>query len=139
MKDDYLILRDKDGKLITRAKRSRNRLYKVLIDIVDSKCLQTTITSSDSARWHACLGHVGMDSMSRMIKNSLVIGIPNVTVEKDTCSSCLLGKQARHSFPQATTYHANNILDLIHGDLCGPLNPSTDSKKNIFFLIDDHS
>ena len=26
MKDDYLTLRDKDGKLITRAKRSKNRL-----------------------------------------------------------------------------------------------------------------
>lgn len=40
MKEDYLILRDKDGRLITRAKRSNNRLYKVLIDIVDEKFLQ---------------------------------------------------------------------------------------------------
>lgn len=61
-------------------------------------------------------------------------------IEKDTCSSCFLGKQGRHSFPQATTYRADKILDLIYGDLCGPITPATPSKKRyIFVLIDDHS
>lgn len=135
MKDDYLTLRDKDGKLITRAKRSKNRLYKVLINIVEQKCLQTAAVMSDSAKWHARHGHVGRDSMSRMIKECLVTGIPTILVEKDTCSSCLLGKQARHSFPQATTYRADRILELIHGDLCGPITPSTPSKKNTYLYL----
>ena len=139
MKDDYLILRDKDGRLITRANRSRNRLYKVLINIVDPICLQAT-TLSDSTRWHARLGHIGRDSMAKMIKNDLVTGIPKIEVERETCSSCLLGKQARHSFPQATTYRAERVLDLVHGDLCGPISPLTPSKRRyIFVLIDDCS
>lgn len=40
MKNDYLTLRDKEGRLITRAQRSKNRLYKVVIDMVDTQCLQ---------------------------------------------------------------------------------------------------
>ena len=59
---------------------------------------------------------------------------------QDKSSSCLLDKQARHSFPQATTYHADNLLDLIHGDFCGPITlPTPKKKRYIFVLIDDHS
>lgn len=140
MKDDYLTLRDKEGKLITRAKRSRNRLYKVTIDFADTLCLQASTTLRNSAKWHARLGHIVKESMSRMIKKDMVDGIPNLTVEKDTCSSCILGKQARLSFPQATTFRVEQVLDLIHGDLCGPITPHTPSgKRYIFVLIDDHS
>ena len=139
MRDDYLTLKDKDGKLLAKAKRSRNRLYKVLIDIIDPVCLQAA-TLSDSAKWHSRLGQIGRYSMKKMIKNELVIGIPDIEIGKDTCSSCMLGKQARQSFPQATTYRAEKILELIHGDLCGPITPQTpSSKRYIFVLIDDCS
>lgn len=139
MKDDYLTLSDKNGKLITRAKRSKNRLYKVLINIVDPICLQAT-TLSDSAKWHARLGHIDRESMKKMIKKELVIGIPNIEVEKDTCSSCILRKQVRYSFPQAASYRAERALDLIHGDICGPITPPKPScKRYIFVLIDDCS
>lgn len=51
MKGEYLTLRDQNGNLIAKAKRSRNRLYKVAIDVISEKCLQLQ-TSSESARWH---------------------------------------------------------------------------------------
>ncbi|XP_024016104.1 uncharacterized protein LOC112089267 [Eutrema salsugineum] len=46
----------------------------------------------------------------------------------------------RQVFPQATAYRAAKLLDLIHGDLCGPITPPT-AERNIyiFVLIDDHS
>ena len=139
MRDEHLTLRDKDGKLITKAKRSPNRLYKVIIDVITERCLQLSV-SSESARWHARLGHIGRESMRSMISKELVLGIPKIEIEKDTCSSCLLGKQARHPFPQATSFRSTRALELIHGDLCGPITPITPSKKRyIFVLIDDYS
>lgn len=139
MREDYLTLHDKNGSLIVRAKRSPNRLYKVLMKIVDTKCLQI-LTQNNSTKWHARLGHIGGDSMKAMVNKELVIGIPKFSVEKETCSSCLLGKQARRSFPQSTTYRAEKVLELVHGDLCGPITPPTAAKnKYIFVLIDDHS
>ena len=107
--------------------------------MVSERCLQLQ-TTSESARWHARLGHIGKESMRTMISKELVVGMPKISVDKDTCSSCLRGKQARHSFPQATTFRAKRTLELIHGDLCGPITPVTPSKKRyIFVLIDDHS
>lgn len=98
IREDYLTLHDKDGNLITKANRSKNRLYKVLMEIVDSRCLQLR-TLSDSEKWHARLGHIGSDSMRTMVNKELVVGIPNITVVKETCEACLLGKQARQVFP----------------------------------------
>ena len=139
MKEDYLMLHDKDVKLITKAKRSRNRLYKVLMDITKTRCLNVTV-ESESARWHARLGHIGTDTMKTMIRRELVIGIPHINIEKETCGSCLLGKQARHVFRKATQYRAQGVLELIHGDLCGPITlPTAANNRYIFVLIDDHS
>ena len=82
MRGDYLTLHDKDGKLITKAKRSMNRLYKVLMEGAKPKCLQTQVLS-EGDRWHARLGHIGKDSMKSMMKKELVTGIPNVDVGRE--------------------------------------------------------
>lgn len=75
-----------------------------------------------------------------MIQKEIVVGIPSVEVKKHVCSSFLLGKQAQKMFPKATSYRAEKALELLHGDLCGPITPSTSSgNKYIFVLIDDYT
>lgn len=139
MKEGYLTLHDKEERLIVKAKRSINRLYKVPMDIVDDYCLQVT-TQSESSTWHARLGHIGARSMKEMIKDQLVLGLLKLPVDKETCTSCLLGKQARRPFPSSSTYRAENALELIHRDLCGPITPPTaGNNRYIFVLIDDYS
>lgn len=81
-----------------------------------------------------------METMKSMIQREHVIGVPNIDIKKKICGSFLLGKQARQSFPKETPYRASEILELIHGDLCGPITPTTSAgNKYIFVLIDDHS
>lgn len=139
MKEDYLTLHDKDGNLITRARRSRNRLYKVIMDIVDEKCLKLDV-QSESTRWHTRLGHIGVETMKLMVKQELVLSIPNINIEKELCELCLLGKHARQPFPKSTSFHAEEPLEVIHGDLYGPITPATPAKNRyIFVLIDDHT
>jgi len=105
MKDDLLIMHDKDGKLLVKANRSKNQLYKVLMEIEPPKCLQAMVLSN-SAKWHSLLGHIGVETLKTMVKKDLVIGMPQMEVEKETCASCLLGKQVSKSFPQASSYRA---------------------------------
>lgn len=139
MKDEYLIMYDREGKLIAKAARSKNRLYKVRMKIKETMSLLTTETSSP-LRWHSRLGHINLETMRSMVQRGLVVGVPQINIEKNVCGSCLLGKQARQSFPQATTYRAEKLLELIHGDLCGPITPTTSAgNRYIFVLIDDHS
>ena len=94
MKEDYVYLYDRDDQLLVKAKRARNRLYKVVMEVESMRCLQL-IHLKDSSKWHARLGHVGLDHLNLMIKKGLVVGMPRFEVEKETCASCLRSKQVR--------------------------------------------
>lgn len=75
-----------------------------------------------------------------MSKNEMVEGFPCITPPKENCSGYLMAKQARKSFPAQTWYRATRTLELIHGDLCGPMTPATPSGKKYFLLlVDDYS
>ncbi|GJT67788.1 disulfide-isomerase-like protein [Tanacetum coccineum] len=48
------------------------------------------------------------------------------------------GKHSRTPFPNQAKFRSKNPLDLVYGDLCGPISPATHSgKKLIFLLVDD--
>ena len=126
------MMRDRDGNLIAKAVRSKNRLYKVRMGLKETMCYLST-TTSESSRWHARLGHINMETMKSMIQRELVAGAPHIEIEKKICGSCLLGKQARQTFPRATSYRATKVLELIHGDLCGPITPTTRAGNKYIF------
>ena len=139
LRGDHLTMHDQKGKLLVRANRSKNRLYKVRMGIREAAQLYLS-EINESNRWHARLGHINAATMKTMIQKELVNGVPNVNITKEICSSCLLAKQARLVFPQATSYRANRVLELLHSDLCGPITPSTlAGNRYIFVIIDDHS
>ncbi|XP_010463274.1 PREDICTED: uncharacterized protein LOC104743944 [Camelina sativa] len=94
MRGDNLTMHDQDGRLLVKAIRSKNQLYKVNMGIRDTTCLYSA-TTSDSSRWHAWLGHINHENMRSMVQRELVMGIPLTNFEKKFCGSCLLGKQAR--------------------------------------------
>lgn len=141
MRGEQLTMHDQKGKLLVTANSSRNRLYKLRMGLrlKDSSYLNLAATN-ESRKWHAQFGHINLETIKSMIQKELVIGLPNVTFGKEVCGSCLMGKQIRHVFPQATSYRATKRIELVHGDLCGPITPSTKAgSKYIFVLIDDHS
>ncbi|KAG7552453.1 Integrase catalytic core [Arabidopsis thaliana x Arabidopsis arenosa] len=76
MKENYLMLYDKDGQLLVKAIRAKNRLYKVIMEAENQKCLQIMKTG-DSTTWHARLGHVNFENMKNMIKKELVLAAHN--------------------------------------------------------------
>ncbi|CAL2268329.1 unnamed protein product [Prunus armeniaca] len=88
--------------------------------------------------WHRRLGHVNMDSLQLMQKQDMVIGLPEITSKKGVCEGCVLGKQCREAFPKETTTKASTPLELIHSDVCGPMQTTTKA-GNCYFLtfIDD--
>lgn len=59
---------------------------------------------------------------------------------RELCTGCLMSKQARKHVPTRANFSASKVLELVHGDLCGPITPETASgKKYIFLLVDDFS
>lgn len=58
----------------------------------------------------------------------------------EVCSGSLVSKQTRKPFPSQAKFQATRVLELVHGDLCGPITPATKSGNQYFFLlVDDFS
>jgi len=90
--------------------------------------------------WHARYGHLNFRSLRDLGVREMVEGIPTISRIEQVCDGCALGKQHRTPFPQVSAYRASGGLDLVHGDLCGPITPPTPGGKLYFLLIvDDHS
>nr|GEY40002.1 UBN2 domain-containing protein [Tanacetum cinerariifolium] len=48
-------------------------------------------------------------------------GLPFIKDQKKVCEGCVLGKQAKKSFPVGNSRRATEVLKLVHADLCGPM------------------
>ena len=56
--------------------------------------------SSKDWLWHRRLGHVGMRNLDKLIKGDHILGVKDVTFDKDRlCSACQAGKQVGGSHP----------------------------------------
>jgi hypothetical protein len=66
--------------------------------------------------------------------------MPLLTQVEQVCEACLAGKHRRAPFPERTLWRSSEVLELLHGDLCGPISPPTPSANQYFLLlVDDHS
>ena len=118
-------------------KRSRNRLYLLDLKVEQLVCLVAWHTE-EPWLWHAQFGHLSFDALSRLEK--MVQGLPHIKHVGELCDSCLARKQRRLPFPKAAKYHAKDALELVHGDLCGPITPATNGGRRYFLLLmDDYS
>nr|GEX40518.1 hypothetical protein [Tanacetum cinerariifolium] len=69
-----------------------------------------------------------------------VSGLPSIEIPKQICEACMKGKQARAPFPNHASFRAKKRLELVHGDLCGPITPPTPAGNRYFMLlVDDFS
>nr|GEW45238.1 retrovirus-related Pol polyprotein from transposon TNT 1-94 [Tanacetum cinerariifolium] len=139
MEDDELRLYDMDNKIFMNVTRQINRLYKTNLRIGTPVCLLANL-KEDTWLWHARLGHLNFESLKSMAQRDLVQGIPAIKHTTQVCDVCLIEKHSRASFPKKAKARSTSPLDLVYGDLCGPITPPTPSgKKYIFLLVDDYS
>ena len=67
----------------------------------------------------------------------MVRGLPNISFSDCVCRNCIGGKHSRSKFPSSSTYRATRRLELIHGDICGLIQPSTIRGRRYYFLLVD--
>jgi hypothetical protein len=51
------------------------------------------------------------------------------------CEACQAGKQRRTSLPVKAEYRTERRLELVHGDLCGPISPVTPRDSKYFLML----
>ncbi|KAL8160069.1 LOW QUALITY PROTEIN: hypothetical protein V2J09_001606 [Rumex salicifolius] len=120
-----------------------NRMYVLLIESFsekeEEKCLHTDV-SNKAELWHNRYGHLSFKGLHTLQEKEMVVGLPAFGQEKGVCESCLKGKQHRLPFPKHSSWRADNKLQLVHSDLCGPISPPSNSgKRYLIRFIDDFS
>jgi transposase InsO family protein len=130
---------DQHRQLLAKAPRMGNRLYSVALQKAVPVCLLAK--AGDVAwLWHARYGHLHFRALYELGAKEMVDGMPSISRVEQVCEGCVIGKQHRTPFPRASPYRAQRGLELVHGDLCGPITPATLGGNKYFLLIvDDHS
>lgn len=104
----------------------------------ESACV--TSTAACLHRWHRRLCYRDPAAIKRLVTEELASGIrmmpcPDVI----TCVHCIKGKLTQTKFPKEGQREAEP-LRLIHSDLCGPMQTTTQQGNRYFLtLIDDYS
>ena len=87
-------------------------------------------STNDAYLWHLHLSHINPNRIQRLIKDGLLEpmdfdGFP-------VCESCLEGKMIKQPF-NAKGRRAQELLELVHMDVCGPM--STQTKGGYEYFI----
>ena len=97
----------------------------------------TTVTHDVLTNWHNCLGHASLKLVKEAIKLTSSIKVPN-TIKQIHCEICEAGKSTRKPFNTLQT-KSNVQLEIIHSNVMGPFEESTEGYKYIIMFIDDFS
>ena len=90
--------------------------------------------------WHYRLGHLNTSYIQRLVKDEMVLGMTCKDNEFNKCEPCILGKMKRASIPKKSDSHSTQPLELIHSDVCGPLEiPSHGGSRYFVTFTDDFS
>ena len=92
--------------------------------------------NNDSATylWHRCLGHIGVKRMKKLHADGILESLDYESL--DACEPCLMGKMTKTPF-SGTMERATDLLEVIHTDVCGPMNIEARSRYHYFLTFTD--
>lgn len=129
--------------LIAHTKMSANRMF-ILFNkssnhsINAEECLH--ISSDLTYLWHQRYGHLSYKGLKTLQTKKMVHGLPQLENSNIVCADCFTGKQNRNVIPKKSKWRASKVLELVHTDICGPVEPISNSgKRYLLCFIDDYS
>ena len=97
------------------------------------------ITESNETLWHQRFGHLSETNLQKLAKEEFVNGFNyNVSNNVGFCESCVSGKIHWTQFPTSGRRRGDDLLSLVHSDVCGKMNvKSLSGAEYILTFIDD--
>ena len=113
--------------------------------LLDLDCNDTHIHNIDAKRckvdndsatylWHYRLGHIGVKRMKKLHSDGLLQSVDYESL--GTCEPCLMGKMTKTPF-SGTMEQATDLLEIIHTDVCGPMNIEAHGRYHYFLIFTD--
>ena len=117
------------------------QLWKAVGYSSQSKANLSVGPSESIVTWHKRLAHLGKPGLEMMAKTCRFERADVTDFDYlEKCKGCLQGKQHRKPFKVRTSPRAQNKLELVHSDLCGPMQvPSHGGARYYVEFIDDYS
>ncbi|WVZ85487.1 LOW QUALITY PROTEIN: hypothetical protein U9M48_032409 [Paspalum notatum var. saurae] len=146
MGNGYKVIFD-DGKCMISSKSDSdyfeahiapNKLFPLKMSQLSYSMVSST--PNNSWLWHMRFGHLSFHDLQLLNKKNMVIGLPSIEIDGNIYESCVHGKQHRVSFPVGKSWRAHKPLQLVHADICGPMQtPSLNGSFYFLLFVDDFS
>jgi hypothetical protein len=94
----HLCIFDQMKQLLARVQRTRNRLYKLVLNLAAPACLIAHLDNV-SWLWHARYGHLHFRVLCNLSRKKMVNGMPVLDHVDEYYDGCALGKQHWTAFP----------------------------------------
>ncbi|GAU25732.1 hypothetical protein TSUD_216620 [Trifolium subterraneum] len=131
-KNDMCKVYHDDKGLLFSTEMTNNRMYIVTAQVISTMCLMTNKQES-ALLWHNRYAHLSFKGLNTLSKKQMVKDLPVFEEMDESCVDCLSGKQHRDLIPKQSNWRASEKLELIHSDICGPIN--TQSNGGIRYFI----
>jgi hypothetical protein len=124
IKDRVMRIWDRHHRLLAKVTRGTNGLYVLNVQVAQPLCLAAH-WDDEAWQWHKRFMYLHFEALKRLSAKGMVRGLPRLDHVELFCDVCVLTKQMRLPFPQQSSFQAKEQLELMHGDLCGPVTPAT--------------
>lgn len=125
----------KTGNIVMTVKKNECNVYPAEFSKYDQA--HVVSVENQSLLWHRRLGHLGFQGIQFLQQRNLVLGLPKMQ-KFEKCEACIHGKLARFPFPTGRSWRAKQKWQLIHADVCGPMqNESHGGKRYFLLFVDD--
>jgi len=140
IENDTLKMYNPEKKLIVQSNLTKNRTFKASIVIKEEMCYKASVKDDESELWHKRYGHLNYISLCLLKSKNMVIGELNVKIPEKSCSIYLVGKHSRSAFKSDLKMRAKHVLNVVHYDICGPIEFPTYSGNRYFItFVDEYS
>ena len=139
--NDSCMIYEKGGskQVIANIKMVKNRSFPLTLNYSRNVALKMNVVD-ESWIWHKRMGHLNFQILKYLKEKGMVYGLPNIQEVNQVCEGCALGKQHREAFPKDKAWRAKAPLELVHTDVCGPMDTTTHGGNKYFLtFIDDFS
>lgn len=104
-----------------------------------TKCF-SSLTTDQATLWHRRYRHLSWNRLKVLQQKKMVEGLPQFKAIQQVCEGCLVGRQHRDLFPKESIWRASKVLQVVHADICGSINPTlNNNKRYLIIFINDYS
>ncbi|GJR31308.1 putative ribonuclease H-like domain-containing protein [Tanacetum coccineum] len=137
---DFKLLVMKVLSYVLRVSQEKQYMYnfdlKNVVPSGDLTCLFAKAIINESKLWHRRLGHVNFKTMNKLVKGTLVRGLPSKIFENNhTCVACQKGKQHKASCKTKLMSFISQPLQMLHMDLFGPTSVGSINHKTYCLIV----